>query len=263
MRNNYVGDIGDFFKYGLLRSLSDGASDGLKLGVVWYLYEDPCKPTDGLHLDYLERKHRERFRLCNATLYDALKGIIDGKKRHVSEIPRRRILPEGTMFFEDPLSFAEFPKGSEASIRERLQYRNGWIARAMAKTACCTHVFFDPDNGLQIDSVPRHRDKAAKFCYFDDLAPFWNRGQSLIIYQHCNRNGSVQEQIAECKNQLLERCPGAAFVRGIYLFPYGGRVFFVIAQDVHATTLRNGLDDFEQRFAAHIGANRSHSRITT
>ena len=37
MQDCYVGDVGDFVKYGLLRALSDGK----RLGVAWYLRTDP------------------------------------------------------------------------------------------------------------------------------------------------------------------------------------------------------------------------------
>ena len=56
MKNSYVGDIGDFGKYGLLRHLcgvtgkgTDG--DPLRLGVVWYLNE-------GQGTDYLTDKSK-------------------------------------------------------------------------------------------------------------------------------------------------------------------------------------------------------------
>ncbi len=43
MQNRYVGDIGDYAKYSLLRALSRGC----KLGVSWYLFpdEDSQRPT--------------------------------------------------------------------------------------------------------------------------------------------------------------------------------------------------------------------------
>ena len=47
MQDCYVGDVGDFVKYGLLRALSDGK----RLGVAWYLRTDPdtTKADDGSH----------------------------------------------------------------------------------------------------------------------------------------------------------------------------------------------------------------------
>lgn len=254
MRDNYVGDVGDFFKYGLLRCFSGGES---RLGVVWYLYPDRCKATDGLHLDYLNAKHRDRFEICDKKLFQQLDRLINDKARSVSEVRERCILPKGTVFFEEPLSYRNLPKGTSQAIGQRLQHRQGWIDRALSKTARCTHVFFDPDNGLQVDSVPKHRDKAAKFCYFDDLAPFWSRGQSLIVYQHCNRNDCVPSQIAKREEQLRDCCEGAAFVRGIHLSSYGGRVFFIIAQDMHVANLDAGLSTFERNFGKHIAKKRS------
>ena len=37
MKNQYVGDIGDYGKYGLLRFLSNR---GIKIGINWYLTKD-------------------------------------------------------------------------------------------------------------------------------------------------------------------------------------------------------------------------------
>ena len=90
MQNQYVGDIGDFGKYGLLRHLTgmrgDAApEDALRLGVVWYLFpdeapKDPNKPDnrDGSLTGYLcdRRDNHEKFRNCDTDLYDALHKIV-------------------------------------------------------------------------------------------------------------------------------------------------------------------------------------------
>ena len=66
MQNRYVGDIGDFGKYGLLRALCHGR----RLGVAWYLYPDEahnggivqylCEPDEWRSVDpEAEYKHRE------------------------------------------------------------------------------------------------------------------------------------------------------------------------------------------------------------
>ena len=44
VQDRYVGDVGDFGKYGLLRALCGG---DLTLGVVWYLYPDEEANNDG------------------------------------------------------------------------------------------------------------------------------------------------------------------------------------------------------------------------
>ena len=50
MKNQYVGDIGDYGKYGLLRFL---AERGIQIGVNWYLTKDDGS-TDGKFTKYLE-----------------------------------------------------------------------------------------------------------------------------------------------------------------------------------------------------------------
>ena len=57
MKDQYVGDIGDFGKYGLLRYLN-GRS--LRIGVNWYLTPRDGR-TDGNHTEYLEDL---RMRVC-------------------------------------------------------------------------------------------------------------------------------------------------------------------------------------------------------
>ncbi len=57
MQDRYVGDVGDFGKYGLLRSLCRGDEHGaaLRLGVLWYRFDgdDSTAANDGRHTDYL------------------------------------------------------------------------------------------------------------------------------------------------------------------------------------------------------------------
>lgn len=43
MKNQYVGDIGDYGKYGLMRFLRDA---GVSIGINWYL-----TPDDGRHTE--------------------------------------------------------------------------------------------------------------------------------------------------------------------------------------------------------------------
>ena len=79
MQNQYVGDIGDFGKYGLLRAL---AGDPLRLGVIWHLFPDepPKEPGkgDGKFIDYLcnPKPRDSKLRDCDSYLYDELLKIV-------------------------------------------------------------------------------------------------------------------------------------------------------------------------------------------
>ena len=54
MQDQYVGDIGDFGKYGLLRHLTgmrddDASGDALSLGVIWYLFPNGGNNDGKIH----------------------------------------------------------------------------------------------------------------------------------------------------------------------------------------------------------------------
>lgn len=51
MKNQYIGDIGDYGKYGLLRFLSE---HGIKIGVNWYLSKNDEIVIDGNINNYLK-----------------------------------------------------------------------------------------------------------------------------------------------------------------------------------------------------------------
>ena len=72
MQDRFVGDIGDFGKYGLLRALTGiypEAKPSLSLGVVWYLnVKEPDSRGDGQRLRYLDNP--DHFRDCDPELFD-------------------------------------------------------------------------------------------------------------------------------------------------------------------------------------------------
>lgn len=60
-----------------------------------------------LEVSYLEPtpQTRRRFRDCDPALYDALGEIVRDGERHVASVRERGVLPEGTVYYEEPLSF--------------------------------------------------------------------------------------------------------------------------------------------------------------
>lgn len=126
------------------------------------------------------------------------------------------------------MSLSHLPKGNKADIEARLDYRKGWLDRALKATEGYDIVFFDPDNGLEVKSTKAHHDKGPKFTFFNELVPFWKRGQSLVIYQHKNMHQKAEVQIAERKQQLFEALGYDGEV-GVHYYPrFGGRMFFVL-----------------------------------
>jgi len=232
VQHRYTGDIGDFGKYGLLRTLCDG---DLSLGVVWYLVPDEAGDGNGAHVGYLNSTptNLRRFRRCDPALYATLQGIVQDGTRSVRSIRERAVLPPGTVYYEEPLSFDGMPGIGPAAIRARLEHRSRWVEGALKATEGCDAVFADPDNGLE-SGTPRHHRKGSKSAYFDELAPYSQRGQSLVVYHHLHRSYPASEQVRERLSQIGERL-GESFA---LLYRRGTlRVFFVAPSEVHRGVL--------------------------
>ena len=172
MQDRYIGDVGDFGKYGLLRAL---AGDGeLRLGVVWYLVQNEERNEDGRYTEYLGPRHESRFRPCDPELYDALRVLIDARRRSVAAVRDTGVLPADTIFYEHRLSYEGVP------IASRLAERDRWCSGALEATLGRELVFVDPDNGVAGAAMRRGRSDI-KHVFIDELAPYIERGQSVVV----------------------------------------------------------------------------------
>ena len=253
MQDCYVGDAGDFGKYGLLRELCSSAEDDrqpLSLGVVWYRV--PNEPgTDGGKVGYLDPSLTElsdqgkRYRMLDPCLYDALRGIVQSCNRSVQRIRESRILPsDTTAFYEEPLTFEGIEDTRKSDLRRQ------WLQGALNLTEGCQVVFVDPDNGLEVKSTSRTAKKGPKYAFFDELSPYLQRGQSLVIYQHIARSGKAEDQVrrrlSEIENRLGHRAMALLYRHGT------ARAFLVVPTDCHRETLRRRAERFQGEWKEHF-----------
>jgi hypothetical protein len=257
MQNRYVGDVGDFGKYGLLRALCLPGSDAtrLSLGVVWYLVPDEGHNADGKHTAFLGAApaNAAEYRDCDPFLYDRLAEIVLREARHVTSIRNSGILPAGTVFFEEPLTFDGMPRIGPAAREARLRHRSAWLQRALEATAGCDVVFLDPDNGLEV-RTQRHTKRGPKHVFFDEMVPYLRRGQSLVIYHHMARNRPAPEQVRERLTQIAERLSGCDEPFALRYHRGTSRAFFVVPTKAHGPVL------FERatRFALGLWSQHEH-----
>ncbi len=232
MQDRYVGDVGDFGKYGLLRHLVRTTS--LRLGVNWYLVPDEPETADGRHIGYLDdrKENRDLFRKCDPQLWDALGKIVREKDRRVVRIQEDEILPKETLFYARRL---EWPVSTDArSARgrdERSKHREAWARGAFSELRGSQVVFLDPDNGLQVKSVSLVSSKGLKFIFMgrretDELRPLYSNGQSLVIYQHLNRSCKTNEQVKHRLRQVKEAI-GASYPFALIYHRGSARAFIV------------------------------------
>ena len=139
MKNQYVGDIGDYGKYALLRALACRYS----IGVNWYFTPDDGRP-DGKFVEYLKNDTDP----LDKELYQKLKSLLILpdvnlclENRNVKAIENSGILPDTTLFFNEVLDFTK--------IADRKACRECWMKRSFEALGKPDVIFLDPDNGLE------------------------------------------------------------------------------------------------------------------
>ena len=140
MQDRYVGDIGDYAKYGLLRAV--GADR--RLGVAWYLssHGRSKSPGHGGLTTYLEEPRT--WRHPDVDLFDALRRQVSEGRRSVGEIRDTGILGNA-VFADEPVDVDAIP------VHDRQWWRDEWFERVLDRLSGCDLVFAAPDNGLYRD----------------------------------------------------------------------------------------------------------------
>src|SRR5688572_28434035 len=87
MKDQYVGDINDFYKYSILRAFQ--RESGLPLIICWML-TSPDGTGEGAHIDYLAQP--TRFRDFDPEVFDGLKSVIFTGQRSIEAIEASGIL---------------------------------------------------------------------------------------------------------------------------------------------------------------------------
>lgn len=215
MKNKYFGDINDYKKYGLLRALTGRGE--IATTVCWVLTEDDDR-SDGRRIRYLEQP--EKWRCHDPAVFDHLQvQVIQRRIRKVDAIEDSDVLPNCR--FYSPL-IRDNVKARQRYFRELLKFAKG-----------SQLVFFDPDNGLEIKSVPSGRKNSSKYLYWEEVKTAFARGHSLLIYQHFPRKPRVP-----FIGQLVDKFRVATGVRNVLSYCSSHVVFFLVPQAAHEEHFR-------------------------
>lgn len=237
MQNRYVGDIGDFGKYGLLRALCDESRPEFTLGVVWYLVTEEEDNNDGGKIDYLKdtEDNREKYRVADEQLYDKLQKIVHQGRRDVKSVKGDRVLPSNTIFYERPLPIKEKGRGS---FERYLKPRDVWLQNAVAKVSGCNLVFLDPDTGL-VPSENQKKKEPHKYVFPEEVPEFLDgEERSLIIYQHQQQRKTGKDTIEEGKKHLRDQAPRHGEPFALWYSSGGARFFYIVPHKSREKYLR-------------------------
>jgi hypothetical protein len=172
VRHNWVRDIADFAKYGLLKRL---AGDDLRLGVFWYLttHVDANCPL----VSYLSRP--DKYRACDAALFDTLRRLHNekGGELTLEDIERGNVLPSNTVFYSRPLSTTTIERRLRRADRDR------WFQDGCALTRDCDLIFLDPDTGVLPAGRKAENSGGEEYALVEEIISLCQRGQSVVCVQ--------------------------------------------------------------------------------
>jgi len=229
MKNQYFGDINDYRKYGLLRSLL-GAGE-MALLVAWMLTPDDGG-RDGMLRSYLQAPGK--WRRYDPELFDGLARMLrSAASPSVSLMERSALLP-GTRYYG-----AMVPDGRP----ERAVWRRGLLHAAAAADL----VFLDPDNGIEVPSKPPGRKGSCKYVTWREVELLWDAGCSLLVYQHFRRER--RDAFASRLLSELRQRTGARFAEA---FRTAHVLFLLAAQEAHVEPLTRGIERLSARWGAQI-----------
>ncbi len=187
MKNQYVGDIGDYGKYGLLRFL---ASRGIRIGVNWYL-TDNDETKDGKFTNYLKDADIMGDMQYDKDLFYLLQPIVEKGKSNkcVQDIEKAGIIPKAVFFHE------MLPKSNTPN-------RCDWHNRAMDALSITDVdlIFADPDNGTFRDKKKLPIRSSEKYAMLEELREFYDAGKNVVYY--CHKARRKQEAWAEKKHEF-------------------------------------------------------------
>jgi hypothetical protein len=92
-----------------------------------------------------------------------------------------------------------------AVLSDALATREGYFEMFWNTLGPRELVFFDPDNGLEVTSVPKGRRNSSKYLYWDELTKALGGERSVCVYQHFPRRPRASFLVG-----LLERMTSLA-----------------------------------------------------
>lgn len=189
MKNQYVGDIGDFGKVLILKHL---AGLGFKIGINWVLTKNDNR-ADGKHRDYIDYREKDCLCCCDGEIFESILPLVKREKED-RKIEDLESIIRG--FSKKTVFYSEYFDGIVSRIiRDRDAFNK--LTQSVANL-----VFFDPDNGIDGEE-----GTSSKHVFLSDLKRYWKRKQSLLTYHHLSRQDTHEEQIAKLKHDFKKAFP--------------------------------------------------------
>ncbi|MGI9392380.1 MAG: hypothetical protein ACR2N8_02455 [Parvibaculales bacterium] len=180
MRDELVGDVGDYFKYGLLRFLREHGGVK-KLGVNWYKNEDYIS-TQGDNIYHLTNPRK--YRQYDEKLFDALLPQRVDEQKHKQGLPKEEYKKKSSIEWVESSNLLEGAKFFDELVLEKKE-RKIWFEKSLQELEGGDLVFLDPDTGLQNKSM--EEEKKRDYVLYDEMEKLIKKGHNILCYQHIHQ----------------------------------------------------------------------------
>lgn len=226
MKNQYIGDIGDYGKYGLLRFL---IQKGIRLGVNWYLAPNDNRP-DGNHVEYLDD---DSMRVYDIEVYDEMERLAFLSDKNIQMVEQSGLLEE-TVFYDEILDLELL------DWKERKERRDAWHQTALDRLKGVDLVFADPDTGLGINQKATQKD-GQRYIFPNEVMDYFARGQEVVYYHHRSRKkgqGWMDE-----KTHMRKYLPDAELL-AVSSHRWANRAYIFVVHEEKYDFYKQVLDEF-------------------
>ena len=181
MRDSYVGDVGDYAKFGLSRAFT---AEKKTLAINWYY--TPDLRDSGMEGKFIGYLRDQKFSEYDSELFKILtKSTLEKGERNIKSLEKLKI--GAKIFHGDPV-----PGGGTK--------RKLWHQRALEATNDAEIVFLDPDNGLASEKMTQNNIFSVKHALWNEINDYYQRGQSVLLYQHRPRAKSREALIDDIRD---------------------------------------------------------------
>lgn len=200
VKNQYVGDIGDYGKYSLLCFI---ARHGIRIGINWYLTDNDYS-SDGKFTCYLKKDTERGF---DPYIYDELKEIVGmhpQSERTVQMIQDADLIP-GALYYDEKID------SNMSNPVERAEKRWLWFEHSRSVFKDTELIFADPDNGITYKKTSKNKG-CEKYILPEEVALYYNGGKDVVFYCHKGRRTikawhrtilQIKERICDAKLFIL------------------------------------------------------------
>lgn len=215
MKDQYFGDLGDYKKFSLLKTLRD--KGGLRIAVHWVKTKNDGR-KDGGRIAYLDNP--TTWDLYDKHLFEFLKACVRKNHRKLS-------------FFENSKHARDFRFFNDY-IEDTLKRKE--LHEKLLKDKSSGLVFFDPDNGIEVKSM--NQRNRHKYIWWTEIETAHGSGKDVLVYQHFPREKHktfIQRKLTEIKSRFSAKVSAIEVEHSVY---------FLIAQKRHWTQIGRALKNY-------------------